>query len=130
MCKIVFPRGPVAWRILIIDDNVNFAENISEILQIEGHLTDIAASAEEALDKALAARSDVVITDYRLPGIDGATLVRRLHEMGLRVHAIVISAYTDERTIADARNAGATFVPKPIDFEILGRAIHKKEGAA
>lgn len=117
-------------RILIIDDNVNFAENISEILQIEGHLTEVAASAEEALSKALAARSDVVITDYRLPGIDGASLLRRLQEMGLRIHAIVISAYTDERTVADARNAGATFVPKPIDFEILGRAILAKEGSA
>ena len=119
-----------ARRILIIDDNVNFAENISEILQIEGHLTEIAASAEEALAKALAARSDVVITDYRLPGIDGATLLRRLHETGLRVHAIVMSAYTDERTIADARNAGAAFVPKPIDFEILARVLHQREGNA
>lgn len=117
-------------RILIIDDNVNFAENISEILQIDGHLTEIAGSAEEALAKLFEARSDVVITDYRLPGIDGATLVRRLREMGLRVHAIVISAYTDERTIADAKSAGATFVPKPVDFEILGRAIHNGEGSA
>lgn len=133
MCKILDLRGPVTRRVLIIDDNVNFAENISEILQIEGHPTEIAASAEEALERALAARSDVVITDYRLPGINGATLVRRLYEMGLRFHAIVMSAYTDERTIADARNAGATFVPKPIDFETLGRAIqaiHKEEGTA
>jgi DNA-binding NtrC family response regulator len=117
-------------RILIIDDNVNFAENIAEILQIDGHVTEIAASAEEALSKVLAARSDVVITDYRLPGIDGASLVRQLNQMGLRVHSIVISAYTDERTIADARSAGATFVPKPIDFQSLDRAIHQKEGNA
>jgi CheY-like chemotaxis protein len=130
-CKILDRRGSVtSRRILIIDDNVNFAENIAEILQIEGHLTEIAASAEEALSRALATRSDVVITDYRLPGIDGASLLRRLQEMGLRVHAIVMSAYTDERTIEDARNAGATFVPKPIDFEILGRALRVREGSA
>jgi CheY-like chemotaxis protein len=117
-------------RILIIDDNVSFAENISEILQIQGHVTEIAASGEEALAKALADRSDVVITDYRLPGIDGASLLRRLQAMGVPIHAIVISAYTDERTIADARNAGAMFVSKPIDFEVLGRAIRGREGSA
>jgi len=117
-------------RILIIDDNVNFAENIAEILQIEGHLTEIATSAEEALSRALADRSEVVITDYRLPGINGASLLRQLQAMGLRVHAIVMSAYTDERTIADARNAGATFVPKPIDFEALGLALRVREGSA
>jgi DNA-binding NtrC family response regulator len=110
-------------RVLIVDDNVGLAENIAELLQLEGHATTVAASAEEALLKAARPTPDVVVTDYRLPGISGAALVRRLQELGLRVRAIVISAYTDEHTIQDARSAGADFVPKPVDLRALGQLV-------
>jgi DNA-binding NtrC family response regulator len=113
-------------RILIVDDNVGLAENIAEILEIDGYVTSVAASAEEALTKTALPPPDVVVTDYRLPGISGATLVRRLQEMGLTVRAIVISAYTDEKTIEDARSAGAAFVAKPVDFQRLGQIITER----
>ena len=109
--------------ILIVDDNVGLAENIAEILEMDGHATMVAASAEEALTKASPTTPDVLVTDYRLPGISGAMLVRRLQEMGLRVHAIVISAYTDDKTIEDARSTGAAFVPKPVDLRTLGQLV-------
>ena len=51
-------------RILIIDDNVGLAENIAEILAMEGHVTDVAASAEEALSKVV-------------PGLSRATTLRK-----------------------------------------------------
>jgi DNA-binding NtrC family response regulator len=110
-------------RVLIVDDNVGLAENIAELLELEGHATSVAASAEEALAKVARPTPDVVVTDYRLPGISGASLVRRLQELGLRVHAIVISAYTDEATIQDARSAGAAFVAKPVDLRTLGQLV-------
>jgi DNA-binding NtrC family response regulator len=113
-------------RILIVDDNVGLAENIAEILEIDGYVTSVAASAEEALTKTAPPPPDVVVTDYRLPGISGATLVRRLQDMGLTVRAIVISAYTDEKTIEDARSAGAAFVAKPVDFQRLGQIITER----
>jgi two-component system response regulator (stage 0 sporulation protein F) len=116
-------------RILIIDDNVELADNIAEILQMDGHVAEVAISAEEALSKVHPSRPDVVVTDYRLPGMNGADLVRQLGRMGLRVRAIVMSAYTDQPTIEDARDAGAVFVPKPIDFEDLGRAIRDHDAS-
>jgi CheY-like chemotaxis protein len=122
--KVSPPPPPGPKRILIVDDNVGLAENIAEILEMEGHSTTVAASAEEALTKATPLPSpDVLVTDYRLPGISGTTLVRRLQEMGLHVRAIVISAYTDEKTMEDARSAGADFVAKPVDLKALGRLV-------
>lgn len=50
-------------------------------------------------------------------------MVRRLRESGLQMHAIVISAYTDEMTIGEAANAGAAFFAKPVDLEALARMI-------
>jgi DNA-binding NtrC family response regulator len=112
-------------RILIIDDNIGLAENIAEILELQGYVTEVASSAEEALSKVGPPPPDVVVTDYRLPGIDGAALVRHLKTMGVSVNAIVISAFTDDDTIEDARSAGASFVAKPVDFEILRRLVRE-----
>jgi DNA-binding NtrC family response regulator len=110
-------------RILIIDDNVELAENLAEILRLSGHVTDVARSAEEALSKVGPAAPDVVVTDYRLPGTTGVSLVRRLQALGVRANAIVISAFTDDSTLNEARSAGAAFVAKPVDLEMLGRLV-------
>ena len=117
-------------RVLIVDDNVALAENIAEILELDGFVTDVAPSAEDALERVRETETSIVVTDYRLPRANGASLVRQLREMGLRVYAIVISAYTDERTMADAKAAGAAFVPKPVDFKILGRVIRSQQASA
>lgn len=117
-----------AWRVLIVDDNVGLAENIAEILEIDGHTTVVAASAEEALAKAPGSDPQVLVTDYRLPGINGADLVKRFTQMGVRVRAVVISAYTDERTIREAMDAGADFIAKPVDFKRLSQFV--RQGSA
>jgi len=115
-------------RVLIVDDNVDLAENIAEILQIDGHLTEVAFSAEEALEKVLGGEPDVVVTDYRLPGISGAGFIARIRQKGSTFLAVVISAYTDDQTIREAREAGATFMAKPVDFKVLTRWV--REGLA
>jgi DNA-binding NtrC family response regulator len=110
-------------RVLIIDDNVSLAENIAEILQMAGYLTDVASSAEEALPKALAEQPAVVVTDYRLPGENGVELVKKIRRTYGQVRAVVISGYADERAIREAQEAGAAFLPKPVDLSALSRLI-------
>jgi CheY-like chemotaxis protein len=110
-------------RVLIVDDNVDLADNIAEILQIDGHVTEVAGSGEEALEKALGADLDVIVTDYRLPGISGAVFIERIRQRGSAFLAVVISAYTDDETIEEARQAGATFMAKPLDFKALSHWI-------
>jgi two-component system NtrC family response regulator len=117
------PRRAKTQRVLIVDDNVALAENIAEALELEGHETEVAITANEGLSKATSGSQDVIITDYRLPDISGAELVRRLRQLGLTVRAVVISAYTDDTTIEDARAAGASFMPKPVDFTTLGQLV-------
>jgi CheY-like chemotaxis protein len=108
----------VAARVLIVDDNVDLAENIAEILAGEGHATAVAASAEQALTMSIADIA-VLITDFRLPGISGAELVRRFRRQRGDLPAVVISAYSDDVTVGDARDAGAAFMAKPVDFLAL-----------
>jgi DNA-binding NtrC family response regulator len=115
-------------KVLIIDDNVDLAENIAEILQIDGHLTEVAGSAEEAFEKVRESVPDVVVTDYRLPGVSGAAFVEQLRRRRAAVLTVVISAYTDDDTIREAHEAGATFMAKPVDIKVLSRWI--REGMA
>src|SRR6476620_7473044 len=55
-------------QVLIVDDNLALAENIAEILQLDGHIARVAGSAEELFSNAWEDELDVVVTDYRLPG--------------------------------------------------------------
>lgn len=109
--------------VLIVDDNLELAENISEILSIEGCSTAVSTSAEEALLTAFEAAITVLVTDYRLPGMTGAELVKQVRERRGGLPALVMSAFTDDKTLADARDAGAQFLPKPVDFAQLTQFI-------
>ena len=112
-----------APKVLVVDDNQDLAENIAEILGLRGYTALTAASAEEALPRALADGLDVLVTDFRLPGMSGAELVRRVREERQALRAIVMSAYTDDLTVAAARSAGAEFIPKPVDVGALSRLL-------
>ena len=120
---------PPPATILIVDDRLELAENIAEILSGEGYSTEVVDSAESAMERALHGGFDALITDFRLPGKSGAQLIEELSRMGASVPAIVMSAYTDPATIENAQSAGAIcFVPKPVDVpKMLGcleRALH------
>lgn len=121
---------PKPW-ILVVDDNQELADNIAEVLALAGLPAAVAFSAEEALPKAAAAELSLLITDYRLPGMNGADLVRTVRGRRRHIEAIVMSAYTDELTIADAKAAGAEFIPKPVDMhELLSRFAGGRAPAA
>lgn len=110
--------------ILVVDDHVDLAENIAEILAGAGYQAVVATSAEEGM--RLWERGGVagIVTDFRLPGRNGAQLIADIRARGGRVPAVVMSAFTDDETIGMARAAGAVDVlPKPIDIGRLMSAV-------
>jgi DNA-binding response OmpR family regulator len=123
LAVILLGRWLMIKAVLIVDDNQDLAENIAEILALKGFTTEIATSAEEALPMALPDGPGILVTDFRLPGMTGADLVREIRQTRQALRAVVISAYTDEKTIAAARSAGADFLPKPVDFASLSRLL-------
>jgi len=111
-------------RVLVVDDQIEFAENIAEILQSLGFETDIASSAEAGLERIARGGITAVITDYKLPGRNGAQLVEEIRRLGNRIPALVMSAYTDDRTMDRAQAAGAwLFMPKPVPLSALMEAF-------
>jgi two-component system, response regulator PdtaR len=112
-------------RVVIVDDNVALAENIAEILNLDGFASEVFGSAEEALPTALGEAVAIVVTDYRLPGMTGPELVKRIRAQGKNLRAVVISAYSDERTMKAAIEAGAHFLSKPLDYVWLTNFVRE-----
>jgi DNA-binding NarL/FixJ family response regulator len=81
-------------------------------------------SGEEALDAVRELKPQVVLIDVRLPGIDGVSVVKRIHQEAPSVQFVVFSAYGDKRLLSDAIAAGARgYVMKGSPPEDLLRAI-------
>jgi two-component system C4-dicarboxylate transport response regulator DctD len=118
------PTAEPGRRVLIVDDNAELADNLAELLELAGYQASVAGSAEEALPLALQDGVCFVVTDFRLPGRSGADLIRDLRDRGWTVPAAVMSAFTDDLTIALSRATGiAEFIPKPVDFQRLTQLI-------
>jgi DNA-binding NtrC family response regulator len=110
----------LAGKILIVDDHIDLAENLAEILENAGYETVVADSSEAALDRLERKDIAALITDYRLPGRNGAELIAELRRRGDGIPAVVMSAFTDDATIELASRAGAMEVmPKPVDLPRL-----------
>jgi DNA-binding response OmpR family regulator len=106
--------------ILVVDDHIHLAENLAEILEELGYEVAVATSAEAALERIGQGGVAALVTDYRLPGLSGAALIAELRRRKQDIPAIVISAFTDDETIATSRSAGAFEVlAKPVEIDRL-----------
>jgi DNA-binding NtrC family response regulator len=112
------PSSPTA--ILVIDDNAALAENIAEILEDVGVDVHLAESAEVALERFAERNWGLVVTDVRMPGIDGLELLALIKDRSPSTPVLVMTGYADPRTIARAHDSGAlAVVHKPLDLEAL-----------
>jgi len=105
-------------RVLVVDDNREFARDLCELLALEGNLGTVAADAEEALQHLERESFHGLFTDLRLPGQSGVELIEEINRRGLSIPVVLMTAYADEDVLARAMTAGAIEVlSKPIDIE-------------
>ena len=110
-------------RVLVVDDEPSMALAMAQVLRRRGFEVDTAGGGEQAL-AALARRSyGVVFTDLRMPGIDGHTLVRRIHTHSPATRVIVVTAYaTVQSAVSCVRDGATDYLMKPFSPEALERA--------
>lgn len=107
-------------RYLIVDDNLDFAENLAEILRDAGDEVSIAAGGPEALGLARGTRFDALLTDMRMPLMGGAELVHELRRLDPGLAAMVITAHAGDDALEAARREGLLAVlPKPVPVDRL-----------
>jgi DNA-binding NtrC family response regulator len=104
--------------VLVIDDNAALAENIAEILEDFGVEVRLAMDAQQALDCFGEREWSLVVTDVRMPGIDGLELLSLIKERSPGTPVLVMTGYADRDTVNRAHHSGAlAVVNKPLDLD-------------
>ncbi|MCX8036281.1 MAG: sigma-54 dependent transcriptional regulator [Candidatus Sumerlaeia bacterium] len=98
--------------LLLIEDDASFAERLSRNLALEGFRCDIAATGRDALDRLAAHSYDLVVTDIRMPDIDGLEIIRRIRSgaeprVDSTVPLVVLTSVNDVKTAVEAMRGGA-----------------------
>ena len=102
--------------VLVVDDDDGFRALLLDILRLEGYRLLAAASAEQALSLLERDRADLVLTDRRLPGLDGLELARRLRAQPRPPVVVLVTAYgTIPEAVAAVRAGVADYLTKPLE---------------
>lgn len=113
-------------RILVVDDTKNLADGLSEVLTLEGFEAKVVYDGVQALEVIDDFRPDLLITDLRLPKMDGLSLTKavRNHSSFSNIPIVIISASVSPDMRELSLSAGANlFVAKPFDDALLVKAI-------
>lgn len=104
----------------VIDDDFGVRDSISFLLASEGFSVRAYESADRFLTKTTSAPAGCIVSDIRMPGIDGIELLRRVAGRGWRLPVIIMTGHGDVPLAVEAMKEGAVdFVEKPFDDERL-----------
>ena len=103
-------------KILLVDDNQDLIDTVRLGFAVKGVSLTGVSSAEEALDLVQTQSFDIIITDFKLSGINGLEFLRRIRELPCNPIKIMISAFGTEDVVKKAYDLGADdFIPKPFE---------------
>ena len=118
-------------RILVVDDEANMVELLTDVLESEGYQVQSAGDGNGCLAKLEAGSYDVILLDLKLPDLDGTAVLSRIRDRGLTTPVIMITAHGTISIAVDAMRLGAfDFVVKPFDIERIKSAVSKAIAAA
>lgn len=111
-------------RVLLVDDEDEFVTTLAERLNARGLLTEVAGDGQEAIARFAAERFDVVVTDLKMPGMNGFELMLELKASSPHTPVIILTGHGSDKDRAYAEEHGATaYFQKPVDIAALKRAI-------
>jgi DNA-binding NtrC family response regulator len=114
-------------RVLVVDDEVNARTALVELLRDEGYAVEAAADAFKALGKMAEFAPDLVLTDLKMPGMDGLQLLAKLREADPDLPVIVMTAFGEVETAVKAMRSGARdYLAKPVNVGELSVVIARE----
>lgn len=116
----------MAEKVLLVDDEKEFLEVMSERLESRGMKVSTSTSADEALDRIRNELFDAVILDLKMPGIDGIEALKQIKGDRPEVQVILLTGHATVETGVEAIKHGAMdLIEKPADLTALGEKIKK-----
>ncbi|MEU8545236.1 response regulator transcription factor [Streptomyces sp. NPDC048717] len=113
-------------RVLLVDDHQVVRRGLRTFLEVQDDIEVVgeASDGAEGVARAEELRPDVVLMDVKMPGTDGIEALRRLRDLGNPARVLIVTSFTEQRTVVPALRAGAKgYVYKDIDPDALAGAI-------
>jgi excisionase family DNA binding protein len=101
-------------RVLVVDDEESIRDLLSKTLALADYEVDLAPDGRTALDRMRLITYDLLITDLRMPGVDGLTVIREARRLKTDLPVIIITGYSSEASAIEAINLGVQgYLTKP-----------------
>ncbi len=114
-------------KILFVDDEVVFTNNMSKLLENRGYRVTSVNSGEAAINAIQQERFDVMVLDLKMPGMDGLSTLREILKLGLFTKTLILTGHGSIDSAMEATKLGAyDYLPKPCE---IGELVAKIEGA-
>ena len=113
-------------RILVVDDEMIVCESCQRILQEDSYEVECVSSGKEAIEKMKANPFDIVITDLKMPGVDGMEVLKSIREDYPDTVVIMITGFSTVETAVEAMKLGAfDYIPKPFTPDEVSIVVKK-----
>lgn len=113
-------------KIFVIDDDKNQRENLGGYLQDIGHKVKICESGDYCLDFIQKEYVDLIITDFRMPGLSGLDILKKAKEINPDISVILVTAFGTVEDAVEAMKLGASdYITKPVDLDEIEIKINK-----
>ncbi|MDB5391929.1 MAG: Response regulator receiver protein, partial [Planctomycetaceae bacterium] len=110
----------VEHSILIVDDDEDAGQNLGDILNDLGYRVGVATDGFSALELARNQNYEIALLDFKMPGMDGLTLARKLKELSGSIVVILTTAYANQATVTAAPEHGVSKIfSKPLDLKCI-----------
>ncbi len=114
-------------KILLVDDETEFVDSLSERLGLRGMKTDVAYDGEQALKAVEKSAPDAMVLDLRMPGMDGIEVLEKVKKDYPNIRVIVLTGHGTDEDEAKALKLGASvFMKKPVDIDQLVKILRKE----
>jgi DNA-binding NarL/FixJ family response regulator len=113
-------------RVLLVDDHQVVRRGLRTFLEVQPDIEVVgeAADGDEGVRRAEELLPDVILMDVKMPGTDGIGALRKLREGGSKARVLVVTSFTEQRTVVPALRAGAAgYLHKDVDPDALAGAI-------
>ena len=115
----------VLEKVLIVEDEVHARTGLTELIESWGYRAECAADGMEGLEKAITWAPAIVVTDLKMPRMDGLELLERLGELPQRMSVVMLTAQGSIDSAVEAMRMGAyDYIPKPVDPVRLKTILH------
>jgi excisionase family DNA binding protein len=116
-------------RVLVVDDEEGIRDLLSKTLALADYEVDLAHDGRTALDRLRLIQYDLLITDLRMPGVDGLTVIREARRLKAELPVIIITGYSSEASAIEAINLGVQgYLTKPFRVPRVLAAASKALG--